>query len=387
MLEFTINSKELNKLVTKANTAVDKKSPVIEFRSIFFQVDANGVLKLTSTNMDHWLEVRTDIIWSYVPGVFGIEADDMKLILKMSGEIHFKDISDADTNCISVKCGKREITVNKIFNTDIFMPDMDNTEAAVLETTKGWLSDTVTKLSIFVSHSETDKMMQCINFNTQSERVTALDGYRIGMHKIVGQKIHAVQNNVNLNAVLATPVLKAVLDRKLDGEVVLSVDKKWIKIAGVDFTYMIRNVDGIYFNVDQMLSDRDKYSFTAKTESLLESMKYNKDLVGKEKLPFTLHSQNGKLYSYVLVQKYEVLEELEVKELRMNDDLFIGFNPNFWVDALSVADADEVRIFGGTKIEPAMIYANEYSFLILPVRLNGTPDLINRMTKKFAKVA
>lgn len=391
MLKFSINAKELNDVVRKVSAAIDKKAYVKQLRTIFFLVE-DRTLKVIGTNMEQWLEVRTDCIWDDQPGVIGIEHDDMKMILKMSGVLSFEDVSMETEKMVSVKCGKRELTVQAAECTDYFVPTMDNTEAKVLETSESWLYDTVSRLATFVSYKEQgNKMMNCINFNTESERVTALDGHRIGMRQIKNQNIYTLQQNVNLNAIYATPTLKVVLDKKSEiKKVVMSVDGKWIKFSGMDFTYIIRNVEGMYFDVDKLISNKDDYSFTADREKLLETIKYSADLIGKELIPFAFHEANGKLYSYTLVQKYEALEEVDVRNLKMSENFYIGFNPHYWADALSMADADEVKVNGGNAKEPVMIYGNEYSFFVLPVHIgcadNGA-SILTRMNKKFENVA
>lgn len=387
MLKFSINAKELNDVVKKVSAAIDKKSYVKQLRTVFFLVE-DRTLKVIGTNMEQWLEVKTDCIWDDQSGVIGIEHDDMKMILKMFGVLHFEDVSMETEKKVSVKCGKRELTVQAVEDTDYFTPVMESTEAKVLETSESWLYDTVSRLATFVSYKEQGiKMMNCINFNTESERVTALDGHRIGMRQIKNQNIYTLQQNVNLNAIYATPTLKAVLDKKSEiKKVVMSVDGKWIKFSGMDFTYIIRNVEDMYFDVDKLIPNKDDYSFTADREKLLETIKYSADLIRKELIPFVFHEANGKLYSYTLVQKYEALEEIDVQNLKMSECFYIGFNPHYWVDALNMADADEVKVCGGKKVEPAMIYGNEYSFFVLPVYVQSA-DLLTKMTMRFEKVA
>lgn len=386
MLKFSINAKELNDVVKKVSAAIDKKAYMKQLRTIFFLIE-DRTLKVIGTNMEQWLEVRTDCIWDDRSGVIGIEYDDMKMILKMSGVLHFEDVSMETEKKVAVKCGKRELTVQAVEDTDYFTPVMDNTEAKVLETSEMWMYDTVSRLSTFVSYKEYENMMNCINFNTESERVTALDGHRIGMRQIKNQNIYTLQQNVNLNAIYATPTLKAVLDKKSEiKKVVMSVDGKWIKFSGMDFTYIIRNVEGMYFDVDKLIPNKDDYSFTADREKLLETIEYSADLIRKELIPFVFHEANGKLYSYTLVQKYEALEEVDVRNLKMSENFYIGFNPHYWADALSMADADEVKVNGGNAKEPVMIYGDEYSFFVLPVHVQSA-DLLTKMTMRFEKVA
>lgn len=385
MLSFSITSKELGAVVKKANSALDNKSVFTPLRTIYFRSDDANTLMVTSTNISQWLEVRTDRIWNCRSGIFGIESEDMKLILKMSGNVTFEDISMETENKISVKCGKRELTVNKICDTDYVLPAIGDEKQDVLEATESWLYDTVTKLTLFTSKSDVISLQKCINFNTKTKRVTALDGTRLTLKKMENVDIFTEQRNINMDATLASPVLKTVLDKMESKKVLMSVDKTWICIKGNDFTYMIKHTDGVYYDVDKILPHNDSFSCVADKEKLLETVKYSKDIIGKEKIPFVLHSKNGKLYSYTAVKKYEVLEELEVNDLKM-DDMYIAFNPTFWVDALSTIDTEEVKICGGRNIDPLMIYGNEYDFLILPVNIKNQP-LMDKVAKKFEKVA
>lgn len=386
MLSFSITSKELEAVVKKANSALDNKSVLTPLRTIYFRSDDANTLMVTSTNIDQWLEVKTDRIWNCRPGIFGIESEDMKLILKMSGNVTFEDISMETENKISVKCGKRELTVNKICDTDYVLPAIGDDEQNVLEATESWLYDTVTKLTLFTSRSDVISIQKCINFNTKTKRVSALDGTRLALKKMENIEIFTEQRNINMDATLAVPVLKTVLDKMGNERILMSIDKTWICIKGNDFTYIVKHTDGVYYDVDKILPHNDSFSCVADKEKLLETVKYSKDIIGKEKIPFVFHSKNGKLYSYTAVAKYEVLEELEVNDLRMDDMLYIAFNPSFWVDALNTVDADTVKICGGRNIDPLMIYGNEYDFLILPVNIKHQ-DLLDKAVKKFGKVA
>lgn len=386
MLSFSITSKELGIVIKKASSALDNKSVLTPLRTIYFRADDSNTLMITSTNINQWLEIKTDRIWNCKPGIFGIESEDMKLILKMSGNVSFEDISMDTENKISVKCGKRELTVNKVCDTDYVLPAMGDDEQNVLETTESWLYDTVTKLTPFTSKSDIISLQKCINFDTKTKRVTALDGCRLALKRMENVEIFTEQRNINMNAALACFVLKTVLDKIGNKRILMSIDKTWICIKGNDFTYIIKHTDGVYYDVDKILPHNDSFSCVADKEKLLETVKYSKDIIGKEKIPFVLHSKNRNLYSYTAVAKYEVLEELEVNDLRMDDMLYIAFNPSFWVDALNTVDADTVKICGGRNIDPLMIYGNEYDFLILPVNIKNMP-LMDKVTKKFEKVA
>ena len=139
MLSFSITSKELGIVIKKASSALDNKSVLTPLRTIYFRADDSNTLMITSTNINQWLEIKTDRIWNCKPGIFGIESEDMKLILKMSGNVSFEDISMDTENKISVKCGKRELTVNKVCDTDYVLPAMREAEQNVVATPASWV--------------------------------------------------------------------------------------------------------------------------------------------------------------------------------------------------------------------------------------------------------
>lgn len=165
------------------------------------------------------------------------------------------------------------------------------------------------------------------------------------------------------------PVFKRIMDKKSDAEVKVYQDKKYIRVEGKDFTYIIKRVDGEYFKVNQMLTDDRDYIFNADRENMLSVMKYNCDMVKQERKPVVFHSENGKLYSYMITSRYETFDELETKDSVMDSDLFIGFNPYYIADVFSIIDSDNPVCRGKNNKSPMFIDGNEYSFLILPVNI------------------
>ena len=377
MMKFTMNAKELKTMMEKGMAAIDKKASLSSLTRLYFEVDGNGIVKVLGTNIEHYAEVRTDSAYQTSPGVLGISIDDIKIISKMSGEITIEDISTENEMKINIRCGKKNVTIPRYENTDIFLPSMDDTEEKIFTVKENWLLDTVVNLNTYTSDAISNKMFQVFNFNAKSKRVEALEGHRIGMRTLENQIIHTVAENpfdmVKLYNI-CVPVFKKIMDKKSDKEVVISQDKKYIKVEGNDFTYIVRRIDGEYFKVDQMLDIAEDFRFTPDRESILEAMKYDADLAkadNADRKPVVLHSENGNLYSYINTVKYEAFDELETKEIQMKDSLYIAFNPQFLADAFSIVDSDNPVCIGTNAKAPMLITGNEYSFLVLPVNITS----------------
>ena len=377
MMKFTMNAKELKTMMEKGMAAIDKKASFQPLTRLYFEVDGNGIVKVLGTNIEHYAEVRTDSAYQTSPGVLGISIDDIKIISKMSGEISIEDISTENEMKINIRCGKKNVTIPRYENTDIFLPSMDDTEEKIFTVKENWLLDTVVNLNTYTSDAISNKMFQVFNFNAKSKRVEALEGHRIGMRTLENQTIHTVAENpfdmVKLYNI-CVPVFKKIMDKKSENEVIISQDKKYIKVEGNDFTYIVRRIDGEYFKVDQMLNIAEDFRFTPDRESILEAMKYDADLAkadNADRKPVVLHSENGNLYSYINTVKYEAFDELETKEIQMKDSLYIAFNPQFLADAFSIVDSDNPVCIGNNAKSPMLITGNEYSFLVLPINITS----------------
>ena len=376
-MKFTMNAKELKTMMEKGMAAIDKKASLSSLTRLYFEVDGNGIVKVLGTNIEHYAEVRTDSAYKTSPGVLGISIDDIKVISKMSGEISIEDVSTEKEMKINIRCGKKNVTIPRYENTDIFLPSMDDTEEKIFTVKENWLLDTVVNLNTYTSDAISNKMFQVFNFNAKSKRVEALEGHRIGMRTLENQIIHTVAENpfdmVKLYNI-CVPVFKKIMDKKSENEVIISQDKKYIKVEGNDFTYIVRRIDGEYFKVDQMLNIAEDFRFTPDRESILEAMKYDADLAkadNADRKPVVLHSENGNLYSYINTVKYEAFDELETKEIQMKDSLYIAFNPQFLADAFSIVDSDNPVCIGTNAKAPMLITGNEYSFLVLPVNITS----------------
>ena len=372
-----MNAKDLKVMMEKGMAAINKKATLSTLTRLYFQIDENGILKVWGTDMEHWAEVRTDSAYQTSPGVLGISIDDIKIISKMSGEISIEDISTENEMKINIRCGKKNVTIPRYENTDIFLPSMDDTEEKIFTVKENWLLDTVVNLNTYTSDAISNKMFQVFNFNAKPKRVEALEGHRIGMRTLENQTIHKVAENpfdmVKLYNI-CVPVFKKIMDKKSENEVIISQDKKYIKVEGNDFTYIVRRIDGEYFKVDQMLNIAEDFRFTPDRESILEAMKYDADLAkadNADRKPVVLHSENGNLYSYINTVKYEAFDELETKEIQMKDSLYIAFNPQFLADAFSIVDSDNPVCIGNNAKAPMLITGNEYSFLVLPVNITS----------------
>ncbi len=377
-MEFTMDVKELKKLMDKGITVINKKCAVPALTRLYFQVEENGIVKMFGTDMDHYVEVQSNSAYDTCSGAIGIDVDDVKIISKMNGIVSLESVMPENKNEIGkvdIKCGKKTVSIIGYQKDNDIIPDMSNTGTKIMSVKENWLLETIVNLSLYTSYSDSNKMMQVFNFNTKKNRIEALDGHRIGMRSLENQTIYETTENpfetVKIHN-MCVPVFKKLMDKKSEKNVIIYQNKKNIRIDGNNFTYIIRRVDGEYYKVDQMLKVPEEFRFIPDRENILDAMKYDAELAKTDiysKKPVVFHSTNGKLCSYIHTGKYEAFDELETFENNMSDSLYIGFNSSYLADAFSVVDSDKPVCFGSNAKSPLIINGNEYSFLILPVNI------------------
>lgn len=363
MLNITIDGKELKDIIEKVSAAMLKKATAPTLGWVVLKAEGRK-LSASVTSIETWLEVNTDYFTSLSDGKVAIDKEDLKVITRMTGNVN---IIEAEENVI-IKNGKKTITLQKYDLSNY--PELETEEnTEKLRYTESELFETINNLSVFCSDDECNKMMQFINFNLRESRIEALDGHRIGLKRIEDTEKLCNDGNLLLH-VMAVKDLKRALNKKSNNIVTITEGEKYIVVTGRNFKYYQWKIEGKYFMVSQLINNYYDYSFKADTTKTLAHFKYYIDNVisKSDRFPVVLKIKNEKIITYGKNTRFETSDELEIKDFSGNE-VTIGFNPYFLVDALKIADADNVIISGNNSKTPIYMDADKYSFLILPVRV------------------
>jgi DNA polymerase-3 subunit beta len=132
-----------------------------------------------------------------------------------------------------------------------------------------------------------------------------------------------------------------------------------------------RLLEGEFINYKQIIPKEYKSRVKVNTKNLLDSIerasllaKEGKNNLVKfsikdEKMTITSNAEIGKVFESVAI-------ELE------GDDIDIGFNSKYFLDALKVIDSEELFLEFTTSVSPCIVKPTDhsnYTYLILPVRL------------------
>lgn len=339
--------------------------------------------------MDQYIELYTDNVEVFEDGKITLNKDDIKLIMKLSDELTITDTRDGK---ISVNTDKKALSI-PCFESEDFpeVPQVeDKTEVAIVS--GKYLADAFVNLSTFTADSENNKIMQCLNFNLRDGRIEALDGHRISLKSLQSQQVKDSSINDLLLLNKAANVFKKVLNKYGDSEIAIYNCKEHIVFSGKDFTYTQRKIEGQYFKVCQMLTSDYNHRFTLDCKEMEQTTKESIDLIkagcSNSKTPMILCFNDEKIKAYTNALRYESMDEVKAENISVEDGFYIGFNPTFWNDAMKVIDTEKALVTMTNSKAPAMIYGDEYTFLILPVNISEEKaDTLHKYLESQKKVA
>ena len=394
-MKFAIYQKELKKLVEKVTTVINKNAALEALKQVHFKVETSK-LTLWATDLEQFVVAQTSEITNITDAGeefsawnFAMHIDDIKVLTKLP---EFITLEQIDEHIIQVQSGRKKVRFPLAEEAkDIDIPTV--TEGAILTVKENWLLETVTGMVSFTAADDARPILNVFNFNTKENRVEALDSYKIATRTLENQTIHSVQENPFKTVRLhnkCVPVFKKLLDKKSENTVDITRDKKYTKVSGANFTYLVRTVEGEFFKINPLLQQENEYNITLDKESLKEIMSYNIDLGKADKTKneyknvysVAFYHKDGKLYTYMQTPKYVSCDEIVTTENTMNKDFCVAFNPSYFMDILNTIDTEVIRCEGKySSISGWTITGNEYQFFVLPVRLNT--KCVEEMEKYF----
>ena len=197
-------------------------------------------------------------------------------------------------------------------------------------------------------------------------RLVSLDGHRISIRR-VELKDKYDDTKVIVPGKTLSEIAK-ILTGGVDDEVLIYFGTNHILFAFEDTLVVSRLIDGEYFKIDNMLNNDYSTKLSVNKRDFLNCIDRSTLLVkesDKKPLIFTVEDSNLQLSMRSSIGS--LCEDLGVS--KEGNDIKIGFNPRFLLDALRVIDDENVDIYMMNPKAPCFIKDKEetYIYLILPV--------------------
>lgn len=209
---------------------------------------------------------------------------------------------------------------------------------------------------------------ECITFAGDTMTVTALDGHRIGLRRIY------LDSNEGQNAKVIIPVKSLNEVAKIaDGDTMdVSVEEGNVIFRFGSTIVNTRVIDGEYFDVDKIAKADTPIKVTANRKDLLNAIGRSTAIVeDKLKKPLVVTVDDKELRLDAVTALGSTSDAVDIE--KTGDDIRIGYNPRFLMDALKAIDDEVVTLGMLNRKSPTIIEDEEktYLYVVLPVNINN----------------
>ena len=360
---------------TLLSAAIDGVSKAVTLRSTIPVLE--GILlkaegfQLTLTGYDLEMGIVTTIEANVKePGEIVLNA---KLLSSMvsrmpSGQITIKS---ADNGKTTIQSGVAQFEIQSMSATDF--PELPNTGAEeTLTIQTGVLRDIIDRTLYAVSQDERKPAHTGELFEIQPDKMTvvALDGYRLA---IVERPIKAVKD---IRIIVPSKTMNEVshLLANDDEELVhICANRRYVVFMTAGYTIMSRLIEGEFLNYHNVIPDGSRTRVTLDTKEFIETIE-RASLIITERLknPLRISFTEGKVVVRCHTNLGRVVDEFSAA--CEGDEVEIGFNNRYLLDALRNARTEKVRMEVSGPLSPVKVLpaeGNDFLYLVLPVRVKN----------------
>lgn len=368
------NKAILLEIINTVQKAITSKPSMAIMECIKLDADARGDMTVTGNNLEIAIEYKTVC---NIP-----EGGSIALNSKMFGEI-IRRLPDGDVllnvneenNVTTIKCANSEFNI-KGLDADEYPAVPEIEENYRFSMTHAQLKKMIRKTIFAVSQNEARRPIltgALFDINTGVLNVVATDTYRLA---IVSETVNLSLENKKF--VIPGSTLRELLKllRDDDETVDIIVSKRHAMFDFGTFKVTTRLLEGEFIKYEPILKTPNSIYVKVNIRDFSESLErasllINDDMTAKaEKVPVRLNITLDKIEITCITGKGMVHDVVEASV--SGDDIEIGFNHRYLLEALRACEDEVIRIEFSNPRSSCFIRSDEdnsFTYMVLPVRL------------------
>lgn len=328
----------------------------------------NGTIKLTANDMEIGIE-------SYVNGTVnedGKVAIEAKLFSDIVRKLPDSEVL-IDTNedyKTTIRCEKAKFTISGKSGEDFSgLPSVAKNKCITIS--QFTLREIINQTIFSISDNENNKLMTGELFEVSNNKlsVVSLDGHRISIRNV---ELKGQNNDVKVVVPgKALSDISKIITGGVDDEVNIYFTDNHILFEFDETKVVSRLIEGEYFRISHMLSVDYQIKIQINKKEFLDCIDRASLLIKEsDKKPIKLSIEDKLLKLKIDSLMGSMNEEIDIQ--KEGNNLIIGFNPKFLMDAIRVIDDDTISIYMNNTKSPCIIKDDEesYIYLILPMGIH-----------------
>jgi DNA polymerase-3 subunit beta len=372
-MRFTVEKNVLQSAITTASRASAVKSAVPALEGLLLEASA-GSVKISG------YDLKTGIITTVPADV--VSEGAIVLSARLFSEI-IRKLPDnivsfsADENLMTkIECGMSEFQILGTSASDYpDLPTVDYQKSLAL--TEKNLKNMIAQTNFAVSDNESRPIYTGALFEAEKGMLTivAVDGFRLALRREQLSK----SDMSSLSFVVPGSALREVekILSDTDNHVSVMLGTKHIMFVIGGTVLISRRLEGEFMNYNNSIPHTEKYSIEADRRAVVDAVE-RVSLIISDKFKSSVRCtfSDGVLKFLSSTALGRASDECAVKG--DGENMEIGFNNRYLLEALKVAPADYIRINITSGISPCVIIpadgSSSFLYMILPIRLKANEN-------------
>jgi len=369
-MKFTCEKPLLLGAILTASRAAVAKSPIPLLEGLLLEAEDDNV-KITG------YDLKTGIVTNVSaegekPGGIVLNARLLsEIIRKMPGQYVTISVSSGYVAQISSEMSDFEVLGSPTSDYPE-LPAVD--EQDTMQIKESILKKMISQTIFAVSDNESRPIHTGALFETENNELTivAVDGYRLALRRESLENTEVPELSFVVPGTALSEVERIVSDK--DGSLTIKLGSKHIIFTVNDTLLISRRLEGDFLNYKNSLPQQAKYKLKVEKDELIAAVERVSLIISdKLKSPVRCVFSEGvvKLHSVSALGKAS--DECVISG--NGDELEIGFNDKYLLEALKAAPADDVNLDLNSSVTPCIISpaddSDNFLYMILPVRLKA----------------
>ena len=346
-MKFTVEKRLLNEAVTNLQRAVSSKTSIPALEGILIRSEENRLI-LTAYDLEIGMQTELPAIIS-APGAIILTAKLFAEIVRRSPDEDIT-IDVDDRNTATITSGVSCFTIIGMDSAEF--PELPKiTDADTIKMPQELLKSMIRQTLFAVADSTAKPIHQGSLFKIENGNldVVSVDGYRLALRR------EAINYANNTEFVVPGKTLSEVLKllKDSEGEVEICPSRRHILFRIDNYTVISALLEGEFLDYKSALPKDKKTEVTVSTRTMIESVERVSLLITdrlKSPVRCVIGEDTVKLFCTTTMGRATDQISAEIS----GDQLEIGFNNKYLLDALRAAETDEIRLQLGGPISPML---------------------------------
>jgi len=369
-MKFTCNQQILSRALNTVSKAVTSRTTIPILKGILLKAADDGKLTMAASDLDLSIEKTIDVNVESSGSIVVAAKLFGDIIRKLPNEEVSFEVEEGGRAVIKTLSSEFDVVGQQA---DEFPNTGDIGDVSVqMSIDRKIMSDMIRKTFFCASIDESKGIITGISTEITSDHMTmaALDGFRMAVaeEKMKSDK----EGNIIISARIMNEVNKILMENEADDDItVILGDKKAVMLLERT-KIVIRLLEGEFIKYRDILPKEKKTTVTIGKDILAESIERASLLAKEGKNKLIKCNIHENLMTITSASEEGAVKEEIIME-KEGEDLEIGFNSKYMMDALKAIDDEQIIMEFNTSITPCMIkplQGNSFSYLILPVRIS-----------------